>query len=339
MINLNYQKENNLFNTNPEELNLINEITKDSYIYYYSNNTFNIFKSIYDELCLIYINEYNSIIFYNLIDNKKINEIKNAHMDRIANVRYYFDNINEIDLVISISLKNNIKLWNINNLECLLNLKNINDNGWIFSACLLYDNNKIFIITSNNSNYTTENIKIFDLNGNKLKEVNNSKEKVNFIDIYYDKKISKIYILTANNGFIKSYDYYKNDVYHKYNDKNNKFRFSIIINEDKEIIKLIESCWDGNIRLWNFHTGVLLLKIKISDKKVNDICLWNNENLFVGCEDGKIRLVELKTGKIIKELTGHHSSVQTITKIKHPYYGECLISQGHYNDQIKIWGI
>ena len=55
-------------------------------------------------------------------------------------------------------------------------------------------------------------MKIFDYNGNKIKEINNSNEITKFIDIfYYDNKLSKIYILIVNKGYNKSYNYNKNE--------------------------------------------------------------------------------------------------------------------------------
>ena len=75
---------------------------------------------------LIYSNHYKSIISYNLTNNTKINEIKNAHNDFINNFRHYLDNINNRDLIISLSANdNNIKLWNIKSWECLIDIKNL----------------------------------------------------------------------------------------------------------------------------------------------------------------------------------------------------------------------
>ena len=65
--------------------------------------------------------------------------------------------------------------------------------------------------------------------------------------------------------------------------------------------------------------------------------MWNNEYLFVGC-DGIIKLIYLKNGINIKNLIGHNNTVFCIKKIFiNSYYGECLISQGCFNDQIKLW--
>ena len=39
----------------------------------------------------------------------------------------------------------------------------------------------------------------------------------------------------------------------------------------------------------------------------------------------------------MKSLTGHNNHVVSIKKLNHIKYGECFISHGFENDQIKIW--
>jgi len=115
---------------------------------------------------------------------------------------------------------------------------------------------------------------------------------------------------------------------------------SIIINNNKnEISELIESSEDGNIRIWDFHNGNLLKKINITKNRLYGICLWNNEYLFVGCGDNYIKLVDLNSGNIIKELKSHKIYCITIKKLIHPFFGECLVSKGLFNDQIILWTI
>ena len=58
----------------------------------------------------------------------------------------------------------------------------------------------------------TEKIKIYDVEGKIKKEINDSNEKIYFIDFLHDKKTNKIYLLTGNMDYIKSYDYYKNEL-------------------------------------------------------------------------------------------------------------------------------
>ena len=274
------------FNSNPEDIKYLSDICEDSFAFDNSDNSFTVFQSINYILYLIYSKENKSIICYDLEKDKKIKEIKNSHEEYISNFRHYLDEINQRDLIISISCQdNNIKLWNAEKWECILNLKNTNDNGLLYSAYLLNENKEIFLITSNcNWRGKSESMKIFNLMGQKLKEIENSDENVLFIDTYYEKKNSKIYLLTGNRGYIKSYDYNLNQIYHKYCDNdNNNSHLSIIAHQyqDNGEIKLIESCNDGNIRIWNFHTGTLLNIIYASNKFLRGICLWDNDYLII----------------------------------------------------------
>ena len=280
----------------------------------------------------------------NLIDNKKINEIKHAHDDFITHLRHYFDKINNRDLLLSLSEDdNNLKLWDINNIECLLNIKRVNNKGFLNSACYLYDNKRSVIITSNNDIYNKdcEFIKIFDLNGKIIKEIEDSNQSTFFIDTFYDKKMSKFYILTGNKGLSQSFDYNDNKKYFTYCEDNDEINYhmSILIDDSDKIIKMIESSCKGFIRIWDFHTANLLDKISVDDNWLYSIYLWNKEFLFVACKDCTIKVISLNESKIIKSLEGHENKVLTIKHIIHPKYGECLISQDAGCSVIKLWKI
>ena len=329
-------------NNNPNNIKLLCEITKSSYGCFDLDNTFAVFKTFNNLLYLVYSTKYKSLICYDLDKFQKINEIKNHHKKFITNIRHFQDKINHKDLVISISDRdNNLRLWNVNNWECIVNIQNINDNGYICTACIINDNNQNYILSTNFNLLEvfniSEPIKIFDFKGEKIKEINDSGKKTFFIDTFYDKDKSTNYIITGNLHYIKSYNYDKNEKYQEYFDSDTGCHISIIVYNEQGIIKLIESCSDGNIRIWNFHSAELLNKIKVDDDWLFGICLWNNDYLFVGCKDKIIRLVELKEGLIVKYLEGHNSGIFTIKKIKHPKYGDCLISQGYEGDQIRLW--
>ena len=178
----NQNKKNNNFK-------MLSYLTSDSYGYSNLDNSFTIFKSISDILYLVYATYEKSIICYNLINQKKTTEIKNCHNRYITNFRHYLDKINKRDLIISISnFDNNLKIWDAYNWGCILNLLNANNN-------------------------------VFGLNGQKIKEINNSDENTFFIDIFYDNNLLINYIIVGNVGYIKSYDYNNNELYHKYLDR------------------------------------------------------------------------------------------------------------------------
>ena len=333
------KKEEKLEKRDINDIKLLNDLTKDSYSDYILDNTFTLFKSIDDIIYLIYSNINKSIISYDILKYKKTMEIKNAHKRDITNFRHFLDKVNKRDLMISISLSdNNLKLWNINNFECLINLENINKSGRLFSACLMSENNAIYIITScaygNN-----ESIKIFNMESNKIKELNDSTENVYYIDTYYDNILLKNYVIVGNNNWIKSYDYNNNKIYNKYNDNSHNRHCSLIINSNDDKIKLIDSCFDGNIRIWDFHSGKLLNKIRVCDSWIIGICLWDNDYLCVGCGDKSMKIINLKKNLIDANLKCFKNKVLCIKKLNHPQLGECLISQGYEKEQIKLFAI
>ena len=327
-------KEINNFSDN---INLKSIINIKTFIRNPKENTFALFKSKDNILNLIYGTKELSIIAYNIDDNIKIIEIKKAHSDDIIGINHYFDKKNKNDLIMSISALNFLNIWNFNNWELMLYLPNINKMGLLSSACFLNYNEECFIITSN-SNYGvgTENIKIYNLKGEKIKEINNSNEDTLFIKTYYEEESSKTYIIVCCKNYIKSYDYDNNKLYYKYYENNNGHHFSVLINKNKGLVKLIESCTsDGLIRIWNFHYGNLLYKINTKEK-VCSLCLWNNNILLSGSLDGKIIIIDFVNQIVIKSINGHKNWVNFITKFKNNKYGECLVTQG-FDDQIQIW--
>ena len=115
-------------------------------------------------------------------------------------------------------IDNNIKVWNANNWYCIISITNINKAGYLYSSCFLNQNNQIYIITSNYKEKLfgkTEPIKIFNLNGKFINEINNSNEQTFFIDTYYDNILSKNYIIVGNYNFSQSYDFDRKNVYQK----------------------------------------------------------------------------------------------------------------------------
>ena len=339
---------------NPINLNSVYNLVNDSYNIDYLDNTFTLYNSKNNCLYLVYTTEYKSIKFYSFGGQKIIQEIKNAHDDYITNFRHCFCKKEDKDIIMSISgWINNIKLWDGDNYQCLLNLTNIYSIGYLFSATFLIvkntnqninNNNSIeeeyYLLTSNRNHLgNSEEIKIYDLKGNQIKKISDSNENTCFIDTYIErgKDFDRYFILTGNAGYAKSYDFQKNKLYMKYCEKNNKGdHFCVVGKRIEDVLKLIDSCGDGFVRIWNFHKGILESKIDCKYGLLG-ICIWSHEYLFTGCKDNTIKLIDIKKEKIIKSFTGHNNYVCTIRKIVHPKYGGCIISQSWHNDDIKIW--
>ena len=335
---------NNLEQNSPIYMQFYKEISNNCYAHFALENTFILVNSISDIPYIIYSTKSKSIISQNAINFQIICEIKNAHEDYITNFRHFLDDKNKKDIIMSISAENNnIKLWDLNNWNCLKDLKNINQHGSLFSACFYWDimEEKNIIITSNDNYSNSENIKLFDFDGNKIKEINNSNHRTYLIDIFYDDYNKKYFIVTGNELGVISYDIEDNKIYNKYLEKCDDIFLndhnSFVVTKDINITKIIESCEDGCIRIWDFHSSKLLNKINICDNKLYGICLWNKDYLFVGCDDNTLKLIDLKKNFVINNIKteGFVINIRKIDNIKYKY---CLITQD-WRNQIKIWKI
>ena len=342
-INDKFIEKNYLSNNNNTFDFSFKELTSDSFAYSALDNTFCVFNSYEKKYYLVYANKSKSIIFYNLIENKMIKEIKNAHNKYIINFRHYSDTISQKDFILTISDDMNIKLWSLDNFNRLCDIYAYKG-GNLNSACFLNNDNQIFFLICNsnceNQKDISEKIKIFNLSGWEIKEIKDSNEITYFMDVYYDNNLNKNYIITGNKGYLKSYDFNNNKLYYKYYDNDSveiKGHFSAIISKSENIIKLIDSSLDGFIRIWNFHSNKLLNKINLNSGKLYGICLFNEDNIFIGCEDKTMKLLNIKNMKVIKEFKGHEREVITIKKFQHFKLGECIVSKGKGRDQIKIW--
>ena len=323
-------------------------IIKDSYTKFQFINIFASFISINNGiLYLVYTNEQKSLIFYNLIDNIKMNEIKNCHATNINNIRYFFDKINNRDLILSISF-GNLKTWNINS-ECIIN---INEKS-ILTACILNNNNQNYIISITKnliSHIWNRAMKTYNLDGILVKEIDlepifglNDIPSEGFIDYYYDINYSKNFIILCNDYSSFSFDYNEQRIYQEYKEYyyyNKHELYAYIIKDEKNIVKLIESIKAGRINIWDFHSGEFLFAIHDKENYfLYDICLWKENYLFIGCSNNTIKLLDLNDGKIIYEFKTYKYSVISIKIINHPKYGECLLSHGYLSGGIQLWDI
>ena len=326
------------------------------------------FKSIYDLILLVFINiKHSSIITYNLIDNKKIFEIKNVKAININELKHYLDKKNKRDLLSSITmLENNIKVWNLNNLECILNI-NFRDGNYFFnynSICFINNGNDIHLIASSIILPQTQLIRIYNLIGEKIKEINNSKLRNYFVDTFYDDKFSKNYIIISTNADIRALDYNDTKTIKHYVpvseqpvkvtsiknvELNRKLHFDdnhvfkdveyakgplyVIVQKCGNITKLFAAMKENTIKIWNFHSTQLLCEINIPKSTIKGICLWDEENLLIGTGSG-LKLVDLNKNKLVKNFADLYNIVR-INICTIPKYGKCLITE-NYNE-INLW--
>ena len=300
------------------------------------------FKSINGITYLIYSNKDNSMIYYDINNNQKINEIKNPHNSKITKISHCFDNLNKRDIIMSIGDENDIKLWDFRSFECIHIFKNIyekiiNKNIFIkkgtLSACFYKDCNQSYIITGCNQNYTS--IKKFDFEGNQISETGlfyyfNHHHRhlggaVFFINTFeFSSSIilglySEIIIYESPFSSISKKQTYKD------NNKIDILYNNIILDEkNKRIIALCLDDFSKIIRIWNFYCGQVFIKININDViQWNDPFLLENNFLFVK-SDFELKIIDFKRALIINSYKGKER-ISSIKNILHPIYGKCII--------------
>ena len=321
--------------------------------FYESKTCFCEFKSINNIICFVYIlNREYALVAYDIIKKKIINKNvvnKNGGSFKITDVRHHLDKKLKRDLILHNNMHNNeIYIWDFKNWQKLTQTYGVNKTGALYSSCF-YEINNIYILTTNISwQGKNGNIKVFDLQGYKIKEIPNSNERAIFIDTYYDSKFGKNFIVTCNDkGRINIYDFQNNALFKKYDDNDNNYQFLIndfVVDERESIKKLIGSCYKAHIKIWDFYKGNLIKRIMFNYDGIYDLyglCIFNNNYLLAGTNEindnnryiGSILLIDLNKEKIIKKIKAHTSKVKFI-KFINTENGKILVSGGLYSDII-----
>ena len=246
-----------------------------------------VFKSLNSIFYFIYIKyECKTIFCYNLSNEQLFFVIKDAHPDYIKNIKYIFDKQHKRDLIMTISTQK-IKIWNAINFQCLTDInKKYNDIYKICDISYISNNNYIHIIESSNE----VPILIYDIEGNKIKEIKNE-ETIYELETFFDDKSSKSYIILNNDSYLKSYDYDNDKEYIYYFHDTYNTLFYILINNKKDETQLIGVGHNYPfIIIWNFHTGEKLYDIYLKGNVksafdnfyISYPFLWDEQNLCFG---------------------------------------------------------
>ena len=340
-VNQNKINENkiNVESKPPINLKVYKTLTQSSYITTSVDNTFDVFTSLNNEILLVYATKFKSIEFFDIVKQKYHKTILNAHNGQILTIRHYRPrNINK-DMILSGSNGDySVKVWDLETFTCICNINKIYQKGNMYSVCILFDvyQKESYVYTSCDKDY----IKIFDFNGKFKKDIiKTNLNETYFIDTYYDRRDFKYYLISGDIKSVKSYDVNTDQLFRNYSDSTSVCEHvSAFVYKSGDMVKLVECEFYGAIRIWSFHTGNLIKKIDVCRRiPLVSMCLWNENYLLVSCVDNTIKLIDFKNYALIKSLEGHNDEVCTIKKIIHPNFGECLLSQGFGNEQIKMW--
>jgi len=293
--------------------------------------------------------KYNcNIAIYNILLNKKTNEIFDAHSSYINNIKHYYYSSSKKHFLLSSSYGDKkIKLWNISSKtftnELTINVNNNNsytdDYYYFYCCCLLFNNEDYLIISGGNKSQQTGCCtKIFNRGGSFQRCINNSElEQINYIEAAYIK--NKPYVLLSGNYHAESYDYNNGSLIKYKSEDKDKNIYSSIINLFNKNNKtyLISGYSDGSVTIFDFEKkeNNYIDSIQLGNTCIYSLCSLN-ENYFLVGDNKEIKVIDFENIDIknsIKDLSD--STIQGIEKIKIPEKGEIIIS--YTSGIITLW--
>jgi len=349
-----YYKMNNKLNTNkikifekdPNNLRYILDITNTNDLWG-ENDIFEVFKSYKDNKEYIIsknINNYNLDIFA-LIDYKKINSL-NGHKSRITTVRYFINNKDNNEYLISADSYRIVIVWDVtNNYNIKYNI-DTNYNYYIYSCLLVFPHNNYdnYIITSTCCTFNDIDksaTKIYSLdNGNFINFINNTNNNhIYYLLSWYNKKNNNYYIIQLAYKKIIISNLLEDELYAVLINQPEDYHYSgFIYNKDNNDY-LCSSSYNGYVNIWDLYNKKIFKVIYVNNSSLLHIIQWNNKYIIVADYNNKCFKIINIENEIIKDSKKQHTDyIRCIKKIYHPKYGESLLSAANDNT-IKLWCI
>ena len=351
-----------LLSNNPNELkfkcDLVNTNSKGGL-----NDIFEIFKSIKDNED--YLVSPNKINFHLDMITLKYNKFYGAlkgHQKKVTSVRYFLNNYNYNEFLISSDEMGIVFIWDITNSYRKLYTINTKYNDIIYS-CLLVFTGEVHENSNSDSDSNINTGYIITSTFDISKENQNSATKIyslengEFVNYIKNTNTNSVFYLLSwinkrdNKNYIIQFCYMKilitnlledEDVYAELSQEQKLSHYSGFIYEKKEEDKtyLYSSSKNGIINIWDLYKKVLVNNININGSILCHIIQWDDKYAIVADYNGKsFKTINLETLRVEHDIGGSHTKeVKSIKKVRHPLLGDSILSAGNDN-MIKLWSI
>jgi hypothetical protein len=281
-----------------------------------------------------------------LLENK-ITVSLQGHNNHIRTIRYFINNINSEEYLISADNDIIVIVWEITynfNLKFKINT-NYSDN--IYSCLLLFDliNENNYIVTSSYAQLDDNEksaTKLYSLeNGQLIKYISHTnKNAIYYLLSWYNKNNNKYYIIQFSFRAILISSVIDDELYCELIQEPEDNHLSGFIYSSDNIDYLCSSSYNGYINLWDLFNKSIYKVINTNDCVLSNIIKWNNQYFIVADYDNKsFKIIDIEKEQIVKDITGQHTDkVPCVKKIYHPLYGESLLTAGQDNT-IKLWSL
>jgi len=298
---------------------------------------FEVYTSYKDNIDYLALPNKNNLDIIELNNNKKVIQLKGHKLDIIF-VKYYINNKNNNEYLLTIEGDNTIFVWDINNkYKIIIKTRNTDDHT-LFSCLLVFPKNY------NDNFLVVPPIDCFDTIGIKIISFKNGKMVRNIVTEYYphllswyNEKDSQNYIIQLNGEKIIINNLLNDDKYFESEDKaeyNNGFIYN-----SNNLDYLCACKSDGFIQIWDLNNKKMIKNFNTNCNLFN-IIQWNNK-FIIGCEykfidlknsEYSLNIIDIENEQIISKIK---NNAECTKKFYHSKYGESLIvSDDKY---ISIW--
>ncbi len=281
-----------------------------------------------------------------LLENK-ITISLSGHNNHIRTIRYFINNINSEEYLISADNDIIVIIWEITynfNIKFKINT-NYADN--IYSCLLLFDliNENSYIVTSSYAQLDDNEksaTKLYSLeNGQLIKYISyTNKNAIYYLLSWYNKNNNKYYIIQFTFKAILINAVLDDELYCELIQEPEDNHLSGFIYNIDNVDYLCSSSYNGYINLWDLFNKSIYKVINTNDCVLSNIIQWNNQYFIVADYDNKsFKIVDIEKEQIVKDISGQHTDkVPCVKKVYHPLYGESLLTAGQDNT-IKLWSL
>jgi WD40 repeat protein len=318
------------FTSDPKELKYKKDITDKCQKSYTIDSVFTVFTSLEGKNLVAWGNATFVIEVYDLSTDSIVNTFS-GHTSHIYIVRHFRKTC---DYLLSTSYERNCKVWNLKNNSCVATVNSCHSGYYLYSALIIFDELKDstpFIVTTAPNEFT----KIWDFKGNHVKDIAAVSDYTYFINIWYDNKNNKIYIVNANSSDVKIYDFRSGDLFKTFKSESVTWHMSAFVHDLYDVPHLYETDGNGHLRIWNINTGNIFKDIHVTGCNLRGLCLWNDTYVIAASSDKSFKIFDIEKGSFTS-ISGHDNVLCTIEKIEHPNYGECLLTSA-IDGKIKLW--
>ena len=342
------RKINYKFEKDPQDLKFRQNIN-DTNASYGWNDIFEVYISRKDnkEYLVSPNNNNYKLDVISLLENKITVSLK-GHNNHIRTIRYFINNINSEEYLISADNDIIVIIWEITynfNIKFKINT-NYSDN--IYSCLLLFDliNENSYIVTSSYAQLDDNEksaTKLYSLeNGQLIKYISHTnKNAIYYLLSWYNKNNNKYYIIQFSFKAILINSVIDDELYCELvQEPEDNHLSGFIYNLDDNTDYLCSSSYNGYINLWDLFNKSIYKVINTNECVLSNIIQWNNQYIIVADYDNNsFKIIDIEKGKIVKDISGQHTDkVPCVKKIYHPLYGESLLTAGQDNT-IKLWSI